>query len=156
MKWIRFLVTGFGAGRAPVAPGTFGTLVAIPFVVAFHQLSPMAYMGLTLLVSGGAIILVEYYQQSVGTHDSSEIVIDEIAGYLVSMTWLPVTWRSMTLSFVFFRILDAAKPFPISYLDEKMKGGVGVVADDLAAGLIANIAMQIIFVNTNWLGVQAV
>ncbi len=75
-------------------------------------------------------------------HDSQEVVIDEVVGYLVAFTWLPMNWTSVVTAFVLFRALDIVKPFPISWLDRKVKGGLGTVVDDLAAGLVANIILQ--------------
>jgi phosphatidylglycerophosphatase A len=81
-------------------------------------------------------------------------VIDEVIGFLITMTWLPMTWQAYLAGFLLFRVLDIFKPFPIGYLDEKVPGGLGVVADDVAAGMIANIILQVVLVKTAWLGMQ--
>ena len=105
----------------------------------------MASIALTLAIVALAILIADIYEKEHGDHDRQEIVIDEIAGFLVTMALIPFDWRWMILGFVLFRILDILKPFPISYLDQKVKGGLGVVVDDVAAGMIANIILQILF-----------
>jgi len=72
------------------------------------------------------------------------------------MTWLPMTWQSMLFGFVLFRVLDILKPFPIGFIDKKVQGGLGVIADDVVAGLIANIALQVVYSQTNWLGARLI
>ncbi len=76
--------------------------------------------------------------------DPSEIVIDEYLGYLITMVWLPLSWKTILLGFVLFRLLDIFKPSLIGWIDKKSKGGFGIVADDVIAGIIANIFMQVI------------
>ena len=105
-----------------------------------------------ILIAG--IYICEAYENKMQKHDSKEIVIDEVVGYLITMTWLPLTWQSAVLGFILFRFFDILKPPPIRQLDQKVKGGVGVMIDDVAAGVIANIIMQLIYAETNWLGVQ--
>jgi phosphatidylglycerophosphatase A len=90
----------------------------------------------------------------VHTHDSKEIVIDEVVGFLITMTWLPLTWQSLVAGFVVFRFLDIVKPPPIRQLDRKVPGGFGVMVDDVAAGIIGSILLQFVYNHTNWLGVQ--
>lgn len=96
----------------------------------------------------------EQYEQLKGGHDHQEIVIDEVVGILITMTLVPLTWQSVLAGFILFRALDILKPFPIGTLDKKVRGGMGVMADDMAAGIIANILLQIVLVKTAWLGVQ--
>jgi phosphatidylglycerophosphatase A len=153
-KLIEVLATGFYLGRLPKAPGTFGTLLGIPLAIGLFYLGAYGYMFATISVIVGSILIAHLHEQTLGTHDSSEIVIDEVAGFLVTMTWLPLTWQSFVVGFVLFRILDATKPFPINLIDEKIKGGLGVVADDIVAGVIANILLQVVYTQTDWLGVQ--
>lgn len=99
-------------------------------------------MVLTFLLVIGAIFVSDAYEKEQPTHDRPEIVIDEVVGFLITMTWLPFSIKYVALGFVLFRILDIIKPFPISYLNDKVKGGFGVVIDDVAAGLIANVILQ--------------
>jgi phosphatidylglycerophosphatase A len=150
-KFITFLATGFYLGKSPKAPGTFGTLGGIPIWFAFSALGPLGYIIMTLATIVVAIVVSDLYGKNFVEHDRQEIVIDEIAGYLVTMALLPLTLKWMILGFILFRIFDIWKPYPISYLNDHVKGGLGVVADDVAAGLVANILLQILL-QTNLLG----
>lgn len=151
--WIK-VATVFGVGRIPKAPGTWGSLVTLPLVLGLMLLGPLVYMAVTLAMAIIAIIAAEQYEQQSEKHDSKEIVIDEVAGMLVTMTMLPMTWQSFVIGFVLFRILDIFKPFPIRYFDRKVPGGFGVVIDDLVAGMIANGILQLMLYHTAWLGMQ--
>ena len=152
---VEFLATGFYSGKMPKAPGTAGTVVAVPIVVGLSSvLNPINYMAVTFVAVIAAIFISQLHENAKGVHDSQEIVIDEIVGYMVAMVWLPMTWQSLLIGFVLFRLFDALKPFPINVIDEKIGGGVGVVVDDVAAGIATNFLMQILFVNTTVLGVQ--
>jgi phosphatidylglycerophosphatase A len=145
-RGISLIVTWFGCGRVPRAPGTIGTLGAIPIVWAFAQLNPIGYMVATFTLIVIAIFCSQIYLDlHPGLEDPGEIVIDEVVGFLVTMTWLPFTWQWLLLGFVLFRALDILKPPPISYVDEKIKGGIGVVADDVLAGIIASIILQVVY-----------
>jgi len=90
----------------------------------------------------GAILLAHFHELLTGAHDPSEVVIDEVAGFLVTMVWVPFTWSYVLAGFLLFRILDIWKPFPISYVDQKVKGGIGAVGDDLVAGIIGSMILQ--------------
>ena len=140
---ILLLATGFGVGYAPIAPGTAGTLVAIPIFLVLSSI-PFPLYELTILtffffaswISGEA-------QSSWGRKDDPRIVIDEIMGYLITMLWLPRTILFIILGFLLFRFFDIVKPPPIRLL-EKARGGYGVVLDDVLAGVYSNIILQII------------
>lgn len=123
-------------------PGTVGTLAAIPLCYLIYLAGPYAYMVVTFFLVIGAIFISDLYEKDQPTHDRPEIVIDEVVGFLIAMTWLPFSLKYVILAFLLFRILDIIKPFPISYLNDKVKGGFGVVIDDVAAGLIANVILQ--------------
>ena len=137
-RLIEFFATAGFVGLIPKAPGTFGTIVAIPIAYGLALLGPNLYLLSTLI-----LIVFSIWKQ---------IVIDEVVGYLVAFAWLPMTWQSFLGAFVVFRFFDILKPYPISVLDQKVKGGLGVVVDDLAAGLIANIILQVVASKTAWLG----
>jgi phosphatidylglycerophosphatase A len=96
----------------------------------------------------------EAYELQYQSHDNPEVVIDEVAGYLVAMFWMPHTWQAFLISFFLFRFLDILKPPPLSWIDQGVRGGFGVVLDDLVAGVIVNLVMQVIYTKTTWLGVQ--
>ena len=123
-------------------------------VLLFFAFGPYGYMAATVGFTAVAMLIAHLYEQTHEGHDRSEVVIDEVAGFLVTMAWLPLTWQSWLLGFALFRLLDALKPPPISWVDQRIPGGVGVVADDLVAGVLANFALQMIYANTAWLGVQ--
>ena len=140
---VKMLATWFGCGRAPRAPGTVGTLGAIPLVWVFAQFGNYGYMLATMTFVVVSIWIAQAYEDTWATeHDAPEFVMDEVAGFLVAMTWVPLTWQFWLLGFVVFRVLDAAKPFPISWVDRKVPGGVGAVADDLVAGILTNVLLQ--------------
>ncbi len=149
-KVVEFLVTGGFIGLSPWAPGTFGTLWGIPIALGLASGGPVFAMVGTLVLILVAIGLAEFSERFTGSHDRGAIVIDEIVGYLVAVTWLPAGWLSMLLAFVAFRFFDIVKPFPISWLDRRVKGGRGVVIDDVAAGLAANVLLQILLSQWNW------
>lgn len=148
------IATFFGVGRFPKAPGTMGTLAAIPLWYLLAQLGPLIYMVITFLLFPLGVMAAQAYEDRVGKHDSKEIVIDEVVGFLIVMTWLPMTWQSVVIGFLVFRFLDIVKPPPIRQLDQKVQGGFGVMVDDVAAGIIGSVIMQLIYNQTNWLGVQ--
>jgi phosphatidylglycerophosphatase A len=150
------IATFFGAGKLPKAPGTWGSLAALPFAFLFLHLNPVAYMGLTFFILLVGVFACDITEKSRNTHDDSDLVIDEVVGILITMTWLPISWQSLVFGFILFRILDIWKPFPINLLDRRIKGGLGVMLDDVAAGIIANVILQIVYSKTSWLGSQMV
>ncbi len=155
-KRAEFFVTFFYLGRFPLMPGTIGTLGGIPLVYAFSQLGHYGYMAGVFVFTLIAIRMVDQYEQMIQDHDTGEIVIDEVLGYLVTMFWLPHTWQAFLAGFVLFRILDIIKPFPINLIDRRSNGGFGTIVDDLFAGVIANVILQFVYTQTDYLGVQHV
>lgn len=140
--WV--LLAAWGpCGYAPVAPGTFGTLGAIPLYWALSWLTWPAYLVATLAL----IVAGSYAAQRAGRYwgvaDASPIVVDEVAGYLVTMAFVPFSWPAAVAGFLLFRIFDVLKPWPASALD-RVKNGVGVVMDDVAAGVFAWAALQFV------------
>lgn len=148
------LATLFGVGRFPKGPGTAATVAAIPLVLLLSKTGPLIYMLAIVLLLPVGIIACEFYEQAKGGHDHKEIVIDEVLGFLITMVWLPMTWQAILIGFALFRLLDITKPLFIGYLDRKIQGGLGVMVDDVVAGIIASLVMQVIFTQTNWLGSQ--
>lgn len=141
-----FLAFGFGAGLAPKAPGTFGTLVALPFwgLLAWSAPPLMAYLGLCAVLFIAGCWLCGESARLLGLHDAPGIVFDEIVGFLVTtapLLGLPLgsAWLGWTLAaFVLFRFFDIIKPWPIRWLDRHVHGGFGIMIDDLiAAGFAA-------------------
>lgn len=148
--------TLFGLGKKFPAPGTVGTIVTLPLAAALMWVGPLWHMAAVILFLPVAILAAEFYEQEGGGHDPKEVIIDEVLGFMVTMVWLPLTWQSLVAGFVCFRLLDIFKPFPISRMDKNIKGGLGTIADDLAAGMVANVALHLALTHTNWLGVQSI
>jgi phosphatidylglycerophosphatase A len=140
----QFMAFGFGFGTTPVAPGTFGTLPAIPLVLILQHYSLMTYGLATLGIIAFAIILAEYTTRVVGVHDHPGIVCDEIAGFTLAMFAVPAGWMWLVLGFVLFRVFDILKPWPIAWIDDKVKNGFGIVLDDLVAAVPVCVILNIV------------
>ncbi|MRI32804.1 phosphatidylglycerophosphatase A [Endozoicomonas sp. OPT23] len=141
---VHFLAFGLGSGLAPKAPGTFGTLAAIPFYLLFQYL-PLWNFGLVILVSMVlGVWLCEQTSKDLGVHDHPGIVWDEFVGYWITMFAAPAGWMWVIIGFVLFRIFDIWKPWPISFLDKKVHGGLGIMIDDVVAGVFALVSLQLI------------
>ncbi len=130
-------------GFVPVAPGTFGTLGAIPLYLALSRLGTGAYVGVLFAFCVLAAVAADRAGRWWGVADASQIVIDEVAGYLVTMALVPFSWPAVLAGFALFRVFDVLKPWPASALD-RVKNGLGVVLDDLAAGVWAWAALQVL------------
>ncbi len=128
---------GFGSGLAPVAPGTFGTLAAIPFYLLLAQLTLPVYLAIILAGFALGVFLCRYTSDALGEHDHSGIVWDEFIGFWITMIAVPSTWPWILTGFVLFRFFDIVKPWPVSLADAKMKGGFGIMIDDVLAGIYA-------------------
>lgn len=139
---LHFLAVGFGSGLLKPGPGTWGTLMAVPIYYALSHL-PFIFFCITIVAAMLAgIYICGKTASDIGEHDHGSIVWDEFVGYWVTM--LLITWELgtphiiwMTVGFVLFRIFDIFKPFPIDWLDKKIHGGVGIMLDDVIAGLYA-------------------
>ncbi|WDE03926.1 phosphatidylglycerophosphatase A [Thalassomonas viridans] len=143
---VQFLALGFGSGLAPKAPGTFGTLAAIPVYLLMAYYLPVAgYAALTLLMALAGIYICQQAADAAGVHDHPAIVWDEIVGYLITMLMVPLSWQTVAAGFVLFRLFDIFKPWPISIADKKVHGGLGIMLDDVLAGIFAFLVMQLIF-----------
>jgi len=141
---IHFLAFGFGSGLAPFAPGTFGTLAAIPLYLLMQPLSLPLYLFIVAVVSFVGIWICDKSSTALGVHDHSGIVWDEFAGYFVTMIAAPKGWLWIVIGFAFFRLFDIWKPWPISVLDKKVAGGLGIMVDDLLAGVFALFCLQLL------------
>lgn len=139
-----FLATGFGSGYAPKAPGTAGTIVAILPYYFLVQTSLAVYLGIILLAVIAGIYLCDQADRQLGGHDNKQIVWDEFCGFWLTMTAIPFSWLNVLLGFILFRYFDIHKPWPIRLVDQKLSGGLGVMADDLLAGLAACACMHVL------------
>ena len=138
-KLIKFLATGFGSGYSPCLPGTAGSLVAALFVY-FYKLDLWHILILILL----GIYICNKAELLFKKHDSPHIVFDEFCGIFIA-TWKLTTPLSFVTAFILFRFFDMTKPYPINKL-QVLPGGLGIMADDIAAGLIARFLVEIIFI----------
>ncbi|MDP1665722.1 MAG: phosphatidylglycerophosphatase A [Methylobacter sp.] len=134
---VLFLAFGFGSGLAKKAPGTFGTLAAVPIYWLFAQTNLFVYSLLTLIVTVVGIRICDIAAKKLDEHDFGGIVWDEIAGYLITLWLVPFSWQAMVLGFILFRFFDILKPWPIRWADRQVHGGLGIMLDDVLAGVIA-------------------
>lgn len=141
---IHFLAFGFGSGLSPYAPGTVGTLAAIPIVWVMMTLSAPAYVVVSVLCFAVGIWLCGKTSADMGVHDHSGIVWDEFVGLMVTMFAAPLGWMWLVLGFFLFRFFDVVKPWPVSIADKKISGGLGIMLDDVLAGLYALGCLQLI------------
>jgi phosphatidylglycerophosphatase A len=132
---LHFLAYGFGAGLAPKAPGTAGTLAAIPVYILVHLGGIWFYLGFTLVAFIAGIAICGYTARHMGIADPAGVVWDEIVGYLISMAAAPFGGIWIIAGFLLFRLFDIWKPWPIGMLDRRIKGGLGIMLDDAVAGL---------------------
>lgn len=134
---VHLLAFGFGAGLCPKAPGTAGTLVGVVIFLLLSQLSLLSYLAVTVGLAIAGCYICGKTARDLNVHDHQGIVWDEIVGYLLAMSALPVTLPWIVAGFVLFRIFDIWKPWPIYRLDREVSGGLGIMLDDLSAGLCA-------------------
>jgi phosphatidylglycerophosphatase A len=136
-----FLAFGFGSGLSRHAPGTAGTVAAIPFALLLKQLPvPAFWVALAVLFIAG-IYLCGKASRMLGRHDPGNIVWDEMVGFWLTVALLPVTWAWWLAGFVAFRVFDILKPWPIRWLDRRVRGGVGIMLDDVVAALYAMLVL---------------
>jgi phosphatidylglycerophosphatase A len=142
-RLIKLTASGFGSGFIPYAPGTSGTLVGIPIFFVLSSLPWPVYLLVISAITGVAIYLAQAAEKIFAEKDPPCIVIDEIAGFLWTMSFVPPTLIYIFFGFAFFRFFDILKPFPVRSLQDKLPGGYGVVGDDVMAGIYANLVLHI-------------
>lgn len=139
---VHVLAFGFGSGAAPRGPGTVGTLLAVLLYLPMASLSWPAYL-LVILVSGLAgIWICGKAARDLGVHDHGGIVWDEFVGFWITMFLAPAGWLWILFGFVLFRLLDIFKPWPIKWIDKHVGGGIGIMLDDVLAGIMAALCIQ--------------
>jgi phosphatidylglycerophosphatase A len=129
-----------GVGYTPAAPGTAASLLVVPLVpwlAATRERSPGVFVVLLAVALAVSVWGAARAERILGRHDDACVVVDEVAGMLVGAAFVPPTWLAAGLLFAAFRVFDIAKPPPIAVLDRRVGGGVGVVVDDVVAGLYA-------------------
>ena len=141
-----FLALGFGSGLLPRAPGTAGTVAAIPLYLVMQSLTLQVYVPLVALLFLLGIPICAHTAKRLGVHDHPGIVWDEIVGYLVTMTFAPTGWFWVLAGFLLFRFFDVLKPWPIRWLDRRVGGGFGIMVDDLLAGIAAAAVLQLLVI----------
>ncbi len=142
-KLVILAATWFGTGFSPFASGTVGTVGAIPLYLLLVRLPIISYCVVTALFTLAACWISGAACKLFGEHDSGKIVIDEVAGFLVTMIGTSPTWQSVLAGFLLFRFFDIVKPFPARYFDRQLHNGYGVVLDDVAAGVYAGISLHL-------------
>ncbi len=149
------IATGFGIGRLPLAPGTWGSLVALPAAYYLQLYGGRGALLIALLV----VLVIGTWASGVAagasdSEDPGEIIIDEIAGQWLTLMFVPPDWLPYAIGFVLFRVFDIFKPWPVSYLDTHGTGGIGIMQDDFAAGLYAMLSLHIILFALSFVGVS--
>lgn len=138
------IATWFGAGLMPRAPGTMGTLAAVPLALALDRLGPLGFgIGFVVVTLIGTWAADDYCRAT-RQHDNQRIVVDEVAGYLLTLIAVPRSALYLLLGFILFRIFDIAKPPPIRWIDRHVHGGIGVMADDLGAGVYGGVLLWLL------------
>ena len=141
---LHLLSLGFGSGLMPLAPGSFGTLLAILPYLFIARLPLPIYLLAVLTCFGSGIFLCQYTSTVLGVHDHMSIVWDEFVGFWVTMIAAPPSWKWILPGFVLFRVFDLVKPWPVNIADTQLEGGLGIMLDDLLAGLYAMACLQLL------------
>ena len=142
---IQFLALGFGSGLIPKAPGTFGTVAAIPLLLLCSSMATIQYALLVGFMAVIGIYICGYAAKAADVHDHPAIVWDEIVGLFITMFMIQLTWQTILVGFILFRLFDIFKPWPISWLDKHCHGGFGIMIDDVVAGFAALACMHLIY-----------
>ncbi|NLA75127.1 MAG: phosphatidylglycerophosphatase A [Deltaproteobacteria bacterium] len=146
---ILFFATWFFTGLIPFAPGTWGSLAALPFaVLAYNHGLTVSCLSMVLIILV-SIPVSESAASIMGLKDPPSVVIDEAAGVFVTLFLIPVSWTNIITGLILFRIFDIFKPFPAGLIDKKVRGGAGIVLDDIVAGIYANLGLRVILALTN-------
>jgi phosphatidylglycerophosphatase A len=138
------LSLGLGAGLLPKAPGTWGSLLAVPLFIIVNPYGQTVYIAVAALVFVGGVFLSGRTARALGVHDHSAIVIDEVAGMMVTWVAAEPGWFTIVAGFALFRFFDVVKPWPIRRIDENFTGGMGIMLDDLLAGIGAAVVLQLL------------
>lgn len=139
---IHFLAFGLGSGASPWAPGTVGTLAAVPLWYLLAQTPLSIYLLLVLAALLVGVWLCGRTSRDLGVHDHGGIVWDEFVGYWITMIAVPMDWIWALTGFILFRLFDILKPWPIGPVDRQVQGGLGIMLDDVLAGIMAAAVLQ--------------
>ncbi|KAF7774345.1 phosphatidylglycerophosphatase A [Pseudoalteromonas citrea] len=138
----QFFGLGFGLGLSPVAPGTVGTLAALPFIFITLSYPLWLQCVFAIVISVFGLWACGKTAKDVQVHDHPAIVWDEVAGFYITMLGAALSWQTLLAGFLLFRFFDIVKPGPIKLLDKRLKGGWGIMADDILAGIFSLICLQ--------------
>ena len=141
---VMFLAFGFGSGLSPRAPGTAGTLAAVPLYLWFSQYSLPVYIAIVAVLTGCGVWICGAASARLGVHDHPGIVWDEFSGFWLTMCAASGSWLSIALGFMLFRLFDVWKPWPIRVVDKHVHGGLGIMLDDLLAAVPAALVLFIL------------
>jgi len=150
MSTVQFVATAGGLGRIPRAPGTLGSLIGAALCLPLLGLGWPLHLAATVVLCGAALVASGRAAAELGQPDPPQVVIDEIAGMSVALLALPFQWYDLGAVFLLFRLFDVVKPAPIPRL-ERLPGGFGIVADDIAAGLLARVTWWLLKANFDFL-----
>ncbi|MBL0732520.1 MAG: phosphatidylglycerophosphatase A [Desulfosarcina sp.] len=140
---ILFAASGCCAGYIPFAPGTMGSIVALPLPFFLSGINLYYTVPLILIFIIFSVVIADYAEKIINKKDPGVIVIDEIAGIIITFAGIPLNILTITAGFFIFRFFDILKPFPIRLIEKKIPGGAGIVLDDVAAGILSNIVLRI-------------
>jgi phosphatidylglycerophosphatase A len=143
------LALGFGSGLSPKAPGTVGTVAALPFLWGLAALPLWAACAVVFVALVAGIRLTEQVSQRMGCEDPSQIVWDEFVGMWIVLLGLPLNVITVPVGFLLFRFFDVVKPWPVSWADRKLPGGLGIMFDDVLAGMMAALVLRLLLI---WVG----
>ena len=141
---ILIIATGCYSGYLPIAPGTWGSLVGLLLVFLLHNLSLTVYLAIVASLFLVGSFAAGEAEKILDNRDPGAVVIDEIVGMLIAMVAVPLTPLTMMLGFILFRIFDILKPFPVNIFDQRFHGGLGIMLDDVIAGIYSLIVLQLI------------
>lgn len=141
--FFRIISTVFFIGYFPIAPGTLASLVGF-LLILFFRPSNLVILILLLITFILGVISAERVERQTNSKDPSFVVIDELAGYLTSVVFIPLTFQNLLIAFILFRFFDILKPPPIRLIEGKTKGGIGIMIDDIIAGIMSNISLRLL------------
>lgn len=141
---VHFLAIGLGSGAAPKAPGTWGTVMAAVLYIPLVQLGLIPFLIVIALSAVAGVYICGKTSKDWGVHDHGGIVWDEFVGFWITMIAVPFTWYWLLLGFLLFRLFDIWKPWPIKYFDKQVQGGLGIMLDDVIAGIFSLVILQLI------------
>ncbi len=139
---VHFCALGFGSGLIPLMPGTFGSLAAIPLILLLAPAGNVIFITATILSCIAGVYFCGKTATDMGVHDHGSIVWDEVAGMLLTFLFVPLSMSTLIAGFVLFRIFDILKPWPIGPVDKTVHGGLGIMLDDILAGIMACVCLH--------------